>query len=213
MSASPELVKGWLAVAQVFGESFVASSKKSRRSTSSSKTAPCWLAGAWTGSSKSLPRWGSMSFGVCLEQTPPDWLVAVKALRSRTGETAYGAWGGITKTVGAYAPTPTVHGNYNVKGLSPNSGDGLATWAWKTAANTEVVPTPTCNDLKNATLPPACEKWDILAGYLRRQGRADGGRLNPTWIEWLMGWPRGWSASEPLEMGKYQQWLRLHGQL
>ena len=26
-----------------------------------------------------------------------------------------------------------------------------------------------------------------------------GGSLNPTWVEWLMGWPLGWTALKPLE--------------
>lgn len=72
-------------------------------------------------------------------------------------------------------PTPTVHGNYNRKGASPNSGDGLAT------------------AVRQASPPE------------------DGGPLNPVWVEWLMGWPMGWTAIEPLEMDRYQQWRRQHG--
>jgi hypothetical protein len=29
-----------------------------------------------------------------------------------------------------------------------------------------------------------------------------GGQLNPTWVEWLMGWPLGWTDLKPLEMDK-----------
>jgi hypothetical protein len=35
------------------------------------------------------------------------------------------------------------------------------------------------------------------------------GQLNPSWVEWLMGWPIGWTDSKPLETDKYlsvQQW-------
>lgn len=38
-----------------------------------------------------------------------------------------------------------------------------------------------------------------------------GGKLNPDWVEWLMGWPLGWTALQPLEMGKFRRWLDLHG--
>lgn len=38
-----------------------------------------------------------------------------------------------------------------------------------------------------------------------------GGQLNPRWVEWLMGWPIGWAALEPLGMDRFQQWLGLHG--
>lgn len=63
-------------------------------------------------------------------------------------------------------PTPTVHGNYNRKGVSPRSGDGLAT--------------------------------------------AVGGKLNPQFVEWLMGWPIGWTSLDALEMDKFQQWRDSH---
>ena len=29
-----------------------------------------------------------------------------------------------------------------------------------------------------------------------------GGSLNPTWVEWLMGWPLGWTDLKPLEMAR-----------
>jgi len=32
----------------------------------------------------------------------------------------------------------------------------------------------------------------------RDSGKPIGGQLNPTFVEWLMGWPRDWSALEPL---------------
>ena len=30
----------------------------------------------------------------------------------------------------------------------------------------------------------------------------DGGQLNPTWVEWLMGWPLGWTDLKPRGTGK-----------
>jgi hypothetical protein len=36
-------------------------------------------------------------------------------------------------------------------------------------------------------------------------------RLNPAWVEWLMGWPNGWTDLKPLVMGKFQEWLQQHG--
>ena len=38
----------------------------------------------------------------------------------------------------------------------------------------------------------------------------NGGRLNPTWVEWLMGWPLGWTDLKPLEMAKFQEWQQQH---
>lgn len=39
-----------------------------------------------------------------------------------------------------------------------------------------------------------------------------GGQLNPDWVEWLMGWPIGWTDLKPLETDKFQKWLQLHGE-
>jgi len=33
-------------------------------------------------------------------------------------------------------------------------------------------------------------------------GLHNGGKLNPTWVEWLMGWPLGWTDLKPLETDK-----------
>ena len=35
-------------------------------------------------------------------------------------------------------------------------------------------------------------------------------RLNPEWVEWLMGWPIGHTGLKPLATGRYQEWLRQH---
>jgi len=37
------------------------------------------------------------------------------------------------------------------------------------------------------------------------------GQLNPEWVEWLMGWPVGWTDLRPLATDRFQRWLRLHG--
>lgn len=38
-----------------------------------------------------------------------------------------------------------------------------------------------------------------------------GGKLNPEWVEWLMGWPIGWTDCAALETDKYRQWRQRHG--
>ena len=35
-----------------------------------------------------------------------------------------------------------------------------------------------------------------------------GGQLNPTWVEWLMGWPPGWTDLKCLEMDGFHRWLK-----
>lgn len=36
------------------------------------------------------------------------------------------------------------------------------------------------------------------------------GQLNPSWVEWLMGWPIGWTDLKPLETDRFQQWQQQH---
>ena len=36
-------------------------------------------------------------------------------------------------------------------------------------------------------------------------------RLNPRFVEWLMGFPTGWTDLQPLETASYLQWQQLHG--
>jgi hypothetical protein len=38
-----------------------------------------------------------------------------------------------------------------------------------------------------------------------------GGRPNPRWAEWFMGWASGWTRLEPLEMAKFREWSLTHG--
>ena len=78
-------------------------------------------------------------------------------------------------------PTPTVCGNYNRKGASASSGDGLATamlkWTTPTARNAKETNAPSESDRNTPTLAAQV-----------------GGQLNPDWVEALMGWPPGWTS-------------------
>ena len=40
----------------------------------------------------------------------------------------------------------------------------------------------------------------------------NGGSLNPTWVEWLMGWPLGWTDLKPLAMDRFQEFVQQHGE-
>jgi hypothetical protein len=135
--------------------------------TSSWKTSQLCLVEGLTEFSETWPRSGMMQSGIAY-QLPP--------LAPLTDEIAFGLWPtpdtmnhrdgsklrkdnnlnqggrhGVSLHHAVWA-TPSVCGNYNRKGASATSGDGLATQV--------------------------------------------GGRLNPTWVEWLMGYPIGWTALE-----------------
>jgi hypothetical protein len=82
-------------------------------------------------------------------------------------------------------PTPTVHGDHNKKGASARSSDGLATFVKK-----QIYPTPTANDAKN-NAPPSQHTEN--GRHSNPLNVAAGGALNPAWVEWLMGFPSGWT--------------------
>jgi hypothetical protein len=66
-------------------------------------------------------------------------------------------------------------------------------------------PTPTAHNAKETNAPSEHRRnTPTLAAQA-------GGSLNPTWVEWLMGWPLGWTDLKPLKMDKYQQWQQQHG--
>jgi DNA (cytosine-5)-methyltransferase 1 len=37
-----------------------------------------------------------------------------------------------------------------------------------------------------------------------------GGSLNPTWVEWLMGWPLGWTDCAVSGMDRFREWCGSH---
>lgn len=67
-----------------------------------------------------------------------------------------------------------------------------------------VMPTPNARDWRSG-------KGRQENGHSPQLPEVLGGQLNPTWVEWLMGWPLGWTDLKPLAMDKFQQWLEQHG--
>lgn len=67
-----------------------------------------------------------------------------------------------------------------------------------------MLPTPTCHNAKEGAYP---------AEFTRNTptlGARLGGKPNPEYIEWMMGFPIGWTACVPLETHKFQAWQRSH---
>ena len=66
-------------------------------------------------------------------------------------------------------------------------------------------PTPTAHNAKETNAPSeALRNEPSLASRV-------GGKLNPTWVEWLMGWPLGWTDLKPLVMDKSLYVQQQHG--
>ena len=68
-------------------------------------------------------------------------------------------------------------------------------------------PTPVCQDSRHAIsrhLDPNNKFWKSNLGeVVMSMETKTTGRLNPTWVEWLMGWPQEWTDLKPLEMDKF----------
>ena len=48
-------------------------------------------------------------------------------------------------------------------------------------------------------------------GRAVNEAGSSGGSLNPTWVEWLMGWPLGWTDYAPLATDRFRLWSASHG--
>lgn len=166
------------------------------------KTPQCSLLGGLIEFSETWPRWGTMQNGEFWALSTPGHL---------TNETESGLW-----------PTPTasqarsegmimqLRALVDAGTLTREEAERIAQGSL-TPKRMKQWPTPTVNDSKNSTLPPSQINHDNIPGELLRQGESPGGNLNPTWVEWLMGWPIGWTDLQPLAMDKFQQWSDSHG--
>ncbi len=132
---------------------------------------------------------------------------------------------------GALLPTLTVSGNWNKKGASQNSGDGLGTALRRLPTllatdgdHGKMLPTLTKSDgsggpghskkrtgglnLRTA-LSELLSSKDFPVSTQKRlqsperiQGQSVGHRLTPAFAEWWMGWPIEWTALKPAETDK-----------
>jgi hypothetical protein len=197
------------------------------RDSCSWKTAQCSLLEDLDEFSETWPQWGLMRDGACWEQTmsvprieesasgfwatpttmdslPPKSAEALhrEATVARPGRSKPSNLRDQVSNQHMW-PTPTVCGNYNKKGASKNAGDGLATAVMNW-------PTPAARDYRHPNAKSYAERGGGSKG--EQLPNAVGGTLNPDWVEWLMGWPIGWTDLKPLATGKCQRWQQQHGE-
>jgi hypothetical protein len=173
-----------------FGAKWHASLAKYDRDTSSWRTHQHSLLGGLDEFSETWPRWGSMRSGECWERP---------TLERLTEESESGLWA-----------TPlsqdAKHSGHAKSG--PGNADKLAYQAVRW-------PTPVASMHKGSSPNSLIRK----SGRDRSNDRLDhavmasnGGRLNPQWVEWLMGWPLGWTDLKPSETGKSHSALLKHSE-
>lgn len=150
--------------------------------THSLKTAQCSLIEDLTGCSVTLPRWGLMQDG----ELYPHQIPALS-----TKEIEYGFW----PTPRAQEPGSTTQG----------FGRGLAELVeGRSQKVITIYPTPTAHNAKECNAPSESQRNTPTLGSIA------GGRLNPNWVEWLMGWPIGHTDLKPLETAKFQEFMLQH---
>jgi len=67
----------------------------------------------------------------------------------------------------------------------------------ETIVGQRMFPTPTAHNAKECASPSEYNRnTPTLATHA-------GGKLNPMWVEWLMGWPLAWTDLKPLETDKF----------
>jgi len=169
-------------------------------------------------SSVILPKWGMMHRGVLLERTMPERL---------TSGTEFGLWptphancytgpgsqnrdGGLNIQMAVKAqqwPTPTcnmVSGAPNHNSPAVQAGEHGINLAGAVLAT---FPTPKNRDWKGQSQRGIHAEQDALPNLDRGDGKPIGGSLNPSWVEWLMGWPHdeatrwGWTDLTPAPAG------------
>ena len=142
-------------------------------------------------SSVTLPKWGMTQSGFVYQHPTVERPISA---------TASGLW----QTPVADDAVNRKIGKWNSRGEPKLSGQVLSPTHW---------PTPVASMSKGSS-PASLTR---ASGADRSNDRldhavmaSDGGQLNPTWVEWLMGWPLGWTDLKPLEMGKFQEWRLQH---
>jgi hypothetical protein len=191
------------------------------------KTAQCSLLGDSDEFLETWPRWGSMLNGECYLRP----IVAPTISAS-----ASGFWPTPTASLadkgGRVTPTKGREGGTLIEALSArmfptpcaiDSGGGRMNKSASSGAKER----PTLGLMARKGLWPtpcaSASKGSSPAALTRKNGKdrsndridhavmaSDGGQLNPEWVEWLMGWPIGHTALEPLATDKYQEWLAQH---
>ena len=166
------------------------------------KTHLCFALGDLELSSKTWPRWGIMLDGECSELG-----MSVRHIN----ETECGSWPTATcngwRSEGAIRQLRKLAGQGKpVSELEAMAGGSLQ------PARMKSWPTPCTRDYKGINAPEGLtrkdgkSRMDQLPNAVAYGGTQtpQKGQLNPSWVEWLMGWPIGFTDLKPLETDKFR---------
>jgi hypothetical protein len=220
-SAQPEAAPESTAHDPDSGAKWPASSVRYDPATSSWKTAHCLWDEDLPWSSVTLPKWGMTRNGHVYRHPTAErpisgtvsglWPTPLASNHTGAGHGPNKTGSPNLQTVVAMWPTPTVCGNHNRKGLSASSGDGLAT-----IVKQRTWPTATATASKGWSKNHRRANSDDRLDYTVERENFQPGqqtppmRLNPDWVEWLMGWPIGHTDLKPLATDRYHEWRQQH---
>ena len=153
------------------------------------RTHQCSLLGDLEPFSETWPQWGLMRNGECWEQRTLE-----QTIRGTESGSELNKW-----------PTPNAwdgkRGPRSEEHLMTKKGQVTLVTAVKQAEREKLLPTPNARDWKDGKTA-GNRKSPGLGVVAHQLDTETGGQLNPTWVEWVMGWPLGWSELKPLEMDK-----------
>ena len=154
------------------------------------KTHQCSLLGDLEEFLETWPQWGLMRDGECWEQRTLE-------------QTIRGTGFGLSEKL----PTPTATDYKNQPTSSSWKAKGAVNFKLSNPEIRAKWGTPKAQDSRHAL-------WDRGKSNLGEQvsGLHNGGKLNPNWVEWLMGWPIGWTDLKPLETDKFHCAPQQHGE-
>jgi len=197
---------------QECGEKWRGSFTKYDPSLCSWKTHQCSLLGDLDEFLETWPQWGLMRDGECWERrTLEQTIRGTESGLSPNGVDSFhtpnttGLDGGSNSRKALKKRQenwPTPDANCGQRGTQPNwtpkRKSGQPAQYTINQAVRDRFPTPTAHNAKECNSPSKKNRnTPTLATHA-------GGKLNPMWVEWLMGWPLGWTDLKPLEMDKSQ---------
>jgi hypothetical protein len=185
--------------AAVCGEKWHASFARYDPDTSLWKTPQCSLLGDSEEFLETWPQWGLMRDGECWEQRTLEQ--TIRGTESGLSEkwptpvaSKGGAWRGDGQ-VSMVARNVETYEEYLL--LTQGSSKKKRDKYW---------PTPQASDNRDRgnMSNPSIQRRVAIGKQIMLSQSVDpiSGQLNPTWVEWLMGWPLGWTDLKPLEMDK-----------
>jgi len=231
-SALPETGPDWTAKGQGYGQKWQGLLAKYNPDTHSLKTAQLSLLEDLTGCCATLPRWGLMLDGELYPQPMPALSISENAsgfwqtpVADDAANRAAGKWnsrGEPKLSAQVMFPTPRASDGKGAvsalacdkaeaRGFSPNLPELVAKIS---AAKT--YPTATATAYKGWSPNHNRASTDDRLDYtVERESFQPGQqtppmRLNPDWVEWLMGWPIGHTALKPLATDRLAEWQQQH---